>query len=440
MIIGNGRLITNDPAAPYFECGAVRFSDGVIDAVGSLEDIKAKYPEDDILDAKGRVIMPGMICAHTHIYSSYARGTGASRPTRNFLEILENLWWALDRSLTMVDNELSAYTTYIDSIRNGVTTLFDHHASPHAAKGSLFTLAEAAKDIGIRGSFSMEVSDRDGEAITDEEIQENIDFIKAMNTDEQDMIKGMFGMHASFTISDKTMEKCVTAMEGLDAGYHIHVGEGRADQYDAYKKYDCTVVERLNGWGILGPKTLAIHAVNVNGRELDILAETDTSVVHNPMSNMGNAVGATPVIGMLNRGIRLGIGTDAYTHDMLESIKVSKILQSHRLADPTVGFNEALKLLFEGNPAIAAKHFKRPLGILKPGAYADIITLDYHPFTPFGGDNWKGHLLFGGYGRMTNDVIINGKEIMRDREILTVDQEAIYARSTERAKEVWKNL
>ncbi|HZK29158.1 MAG TPA: putative aminohydrolase SsnA [Clostridia bacterium] len=440
MIIGNGRLVTNDPDHPYFENGAVRIVGDLVDEVGSFEKLKAQYPDDEVIDACGRVIMPGMINCHTHIYSSYARGMAASKPTRNFLEILENLWWALDRSLTQEDNELSAYTTYIDSIRNGVTTLFDHHASPHSATGSLFTLAEAAKKIGIRGSFSMELSDRDGEAITDREIKENVDFIKAMNTDEQDMIKGMFGMHASFTISDKSMEKTKAAMEGIDAGYHIHVGEGREDQYDSLEKYDMRVTERLLGWGLLGPKSIAVHAVNVNGRELDILAETDTSVVHNPMSNMGNAVGATPVVGMLKRGIRLGLGTDAYTHDMFESMKVSKILQSHRLSDPTVGFGEALKLQYEGNPAICAQHFKRPLGVLKPGAYADLITLDYYPFTPFSADNWKGHLLFGGYGRMTNDVLINGEVVMRNREILTVDEEEIFARTTARAAAIWPNI
>ncbi|NLA96147.1 MAG: putative aminohydrolase SsnA [Clostridiaceae bacterium] len=440
MIIGKGRLVTNDPDHPYFEDGALRIVGQLIDAVGNFDDLKKLYPDDEVLDAQGRVIMPGMINAHTHIYSSYARGMGVSKPTRNFPEILKNLWWALDRSLTMEDNELSAYTTYIDSIRNGVTTLFDHHASPHAVEGSLFTLAEAAKEIGIRSSFSMELSDRDGVKIADQEIKENVDFIRAMNTDEQDMVKGMFGMHASFTISDKTMEKVKKAMEGIEAGYHIHVGEGREDQYDSLKKYDMRVTERLLGWGLLGPKSIAVHAVNVNGRELDILAETDTTVVHNPMSNMGNAVGATPVLGMLRRGIRLGLGTDAYTHDMFESVKVSKILQSHRLSDPTVGFSQALQLQYEGNPAIAALHFKRPLGVLKEGAYADIITLDYFPFTPFGGDNWKGHLLFGGYGRMTNDVVINGKLVMRNREILTVDEEKIFARTKKRAAAIWPKL
>lgn len=440
MIIGNGYLLTNDAEHPYIKNGAVRIKGDSVDQIGETDALREKYPEDEFIDAEGRVIMPGMINSHTHIYSAYARGMSVSGPTTNFPEILENMWWALDRRLTMEDNTLSAYLTYIESIRNGVTTLFDHHASPHAAKGSLFALAEAAKNIGIRASFSLETSDRDGEAITDEEIEENVDFMKAVNTDDQDMIKGMFGMHASFTISDKTMEKIKKAMEGVNGGYHVHVAEGREDQYDSLKKYDCPVVDRLWGWGILGPDTLAIHAVNVNNRELDILKDTKTKVVHNPMSNMGNAIGAPRVVGMLKRGIPVGLGTDAYTHDMFESMKVAKILQSHRLSDPTHGFGEALTMQFDYNPVIASYFFKRPIGMLKPGAAADLITLDYVPYTPFGANNWKGHLLFGAFGRMTNDVIINGKIVMRNREILTIDEEAVYARTRERAAIVWDGI
>lgn len=440
MIIGNGKLITNDTENPFFENGAVRIVDQLVDAVGDFEELKRKYPEDDVLDVKGRVIMPGLINAHTHIYSSYARGMSVSKPTTNFLEILENQWWSLDRKLTLEDCKLNAHTLFIEGVRLGVTTVFDHHASPNAAEGSLFAIAEAANEIGVRGTYSLELTDREGVEFADKEIKENVDFIKAYNTDEQDMIKGLFGMHASFTISDDTLYKVKEAMAGIDAGYHIHVGEGIEDQLDALRKYGRRVTERLFNWDLLGPKTLAIHAVHTNHLELDIIKDTDTSVVHNPMSNMGNAIGTTPVVKMLEKGMRVGLGTDAYTHDMVESAKVAKILQSHHLSDPTVGFGQALELLFHGNPEISKHYFKHDIGVLKPNAYADVITLDYKTHTPMNGDNWGGHFLFGMYGRMTNDVIINGKMVMRDRELLTVDEDAIYARHTERAREIWKDM
>ena len=123
------------------------------------------------------------------------------------------------------------------------------------------------------------------------------------------------------------------------------------------------------------------------------------------------------------------MGTDAYTNDMFESMKVAKILQSHHLCDPTVGFMETKKMQFENNPKILSKYYQRKIGILTKDAYADVITIDYQPLTPMGKENWFGHLVFGVTGRMVNDTIINGKFVMKNKEILPVDVEEIMAKS-----------
>lgn len=440
MIIGNARVVTLDAEQPYVENGAVLIEENVIKAVGPTKELCASHPDEEFVDVKGRVLMPGMINAHTHIYSAFARGMAVSQPTRNFIEILENLWWRLDKLLTVEDARLSAYQTMIESIRNGVTTIFDHHASPNHIEGSLFALADVAKELGIRGDFCYEVSDRDGIAIAEEGIRENIAFIDAMNKGDQDMIHGHFGMHASFTIGNDTMEKIVKAMEGKDAGYHVHTAEGIEDEYDSLKKYGKRVVERFQDFGILGPKTMAIHCCNISNKEIGILRDTDTLMVHNPESNMGNAVGVTPVLEVLKQGIVLGLGTDAYTNDMFESLKVAKILQSHHHADPTVGFGEAVTMQFENNARLANRFFKKPLGILKEGAYADMIVLDYTPNTPFNENTFAGHAIFGMMGRMVRDTIINGKYVMKNRVILGVDEEMILEKTRERAPELWKHM
>jgi len=438
MIIGNGKVITNDSTDTFIENGAVRIGNNVIEEIGNYEDLKRAYPDEEIIDVKGKVIMPGMICAHSHIYSAYARGMSVSKPTAGFYQVLENLWWNLDRKLTLEDVKLNAQTTYIESIQNGVTTLIDHHSGPSSATGSLFTIAEAAKELGVRTSLCCEVSDRDGKDITQKEIQENIDFIKACQKDDNnDMIKGLFGLHASFTLSNETLYKVKEAMEGLYDGYHIHVAEGIEDQYDSLKKYGRRVVERLHDFGILGEHTVAVHGVHANQREIEILKETDTSVVHNPESNMNNAVGCPPVVSMLKQGLRVGLGTDAYTNDMFESMKVANILQRHHLCDTTVGFMETKKMQFENNPKILAKYFRKDLGVLKKGAYADIITVDYDPLTPMNKDNWFGHALFGMTGRLVNDTIINGKFVMKDRQVLTADVKSILSKSRKRAEQIW---
>jgi len=440
MIIGNGPVITNDPANPFVPNGAVVVHGDSIVALGPAAEIRAAHPGDDMVDVGGRVIMAGLINAHTHAYSAYARGMAVHQPTRNFTEILENLWWRLDRLLTMEDVELNAGTTFIESIRNGVTTVFDHHSSPNAVSGSLQTVADVASRVGIRTSLCYETSDRDGAAVLAAAIDENASFMKMVNTDEQDMVRGLFGLHASFTLSEASLDAACAAKEGIAGGFHVHVAEGPGDEADSQAKYGRRIVQRFNDHGMLGPETIAAHCVHANPDELDLLKDTDTTIVHNPHSNMGNAVGVASVVDMLHRGLRVGLGTDAYTADILASAQVAKILASDHLADATVGFGQALQMAFVNNPKICAKFFRKDLGILMAGAYADLITLDYRPSTPLSAESAGGHILFGMSGSQVNDTMVNGAWVMRDRDILTVDEAAIFARSTEHAPRIWAQM
>jgi len=440
MIITNGPVITNDPANPFVDNGAVVVQGDSIVAVGPAAEIRAAHPGEEMVDVAGRVIMAGLINAHTHAYSAYARGMAVHQPTRNFTEILENLWWRLDRLLTLEDVELNAATTFIESIRNGVTTVFDHHSSPNAVSGSLQTMADVAGRIGIRTSLCYETSDPDGAPVLAAAIEENASFMKRVNTDEQDMVKGLFGLHAAFTLSEESLDAACAAKEGVAGGFHVHVAEGAGDEADSEAKYGKRIVQRFDDHGMLGPETIAAHCVHANPDELDLLKDRDTTVVHNPHSNMGNAVGVASVVDMLARGLRVGLGTDAYTADILASAQVAKILQSDHLADPTVGFGQALQMAFINNPKICAKFFRKDLGVLKAGAYADLITLAYRPFTPLGAESVGGHILFGMSGSQVNDTMVNGAWVMRDRDIITVDEAAIFARSTERAPRIWAQM
>lgn len=441
MILTNGVVITNDSENNFYDHGAVVIENNVIKDVGEMRAIEEKYPNEEKIDVQGRVIMPGMICAHTHIYSTYARGMSVSKPTDNFYNVLGNLWWALDRELLLDDVKLNGQVMMMESIANGVTTIIDHHSGPHSVTGSLFALGEAAQEVGMRASLCYEVSDRDGAEIRDKEIQENIDWIKACQKDSKgDMLHGLFGLHASFTVSDETLNKCREAMEGVYDGYHVHVAEGIEDQWECLKKHNKRVVERFEDFGIWSENTLAIHNVHVNEREMDILKYYGVPCVFNPESNMNNAVGCPPILRMMDKGLLVGLGTDAYTNDMFESLKVANILLAHNSCDPTKGFGESLATLFANNKKIVSRYFQKPLGELKVGAYADLITLDYDPITPFNKDNWGGHALFGFTGRLVNDTMINGEFVMRDRQITRVDRAEIHAKSREAAKRIWPKL
>ena len=440
-LITNGKLITRDEGGRgYYERGAVAFEGSLITEVGEEAALRAKYPDAEIIDAKGGVIMPALINAHTHIYSALARGLSivGNNPT-NFYEVLDGTWWAIDRKLMMDGTRASADALYIDCIKQGVTTIFDHHASYGEIPGSLFTIAESAKRFGIRSCLCYEVSDRDGEEKCLQGIQENADFITHCQKENDPMLAAMFGGHALFTISDKTFERMVAANNGR-TGYHIHVSEGMNDVYDSLQNYGRRPVQRLQDHGILGEKTILGHCIHVNSAEMDIIRDTNTMVVNNPESNMGNAIGICPVLQLHKRGILLGMGTDAYTNDMLESLKVALCSQRSQNCLPNVAWGEVTDMLFRNNAKIGARHFPHQLGVLKAGAAADIIVMDYKPFTPFSDENIDGHMIFGMTGRQCQTTIANGKLLMLDRQLVGIDEEAENAHILEASKKLWGSL
>lgn len=436
LVIGNGRMITRDPENPFFENGAAAIEGNVIRKVGTTPDIMKEYPDAEYIDAKGGVIMPAFINAHEHIYSSFARGLSIKGyDPHGFLDILDGMWWTIDRNLTLEETRLSAMATYIDSIKNGVTTVFDHHAGFGHIRDSLFHIEEAAKKTGVRTCLCYEVSDRDGKDKAKEGVLENEAFIKHALADGSDMIAGMMGMHAQFTISDETMELAASHKpDGV--GYHIHVAEGIEDLHDCLKKYGKRIVDRLMDCNILGEKTLLGHCIYINPHEMELIKDTDTMVVHNPESNMGNACGCPPTMELVHRGILTGLGTDGYTHDITESYKVANVLHKHHLCDPNAAWGEVPKMLFEGNAKIAGRYFKKPLGILKEGAAADVIVTDYIPLTPMNGDNCNSHILFGMTGRSVVTTVCNGKLLMKDRVLTEIDEEKVMADCRQAAKQL----
>lgn len=443
--IANGRVVTRDPVNPYIEDGAVIVDGTKIVDLGTNADMQKAYPDTEFVDAHAGVIMPGLINVHTHIYSGLARGLAIKgcNPT-NFLENLEQQWWKIDRNLTIDETRASAQATILDSLRLGVTTLFDHHASYKEIPGSLFAIKDVCAELGMRACLCYETSDRDGEDKLNQAIQENAEFAKWAAEKNDDMIAAMFGGHALFTLSDKTLDRMVEANNGL-TGFHIHVCEGMDDVYDSAQNYGTTAVHRLLDHGLLGDKTMLGHCIHVTPADMDIIAHTNTMVENNPGSNMNNAVGCAPVLEFFKRGITVGMGTDAYTHDMLESLKTFIMIQRHNTCMPNVAWQEDFDMLFKNNRIIAEKYFStkangKPLGILAKGAAADIAIFDYKPFTPFGAQNIDGHILFGFEGKSCRTTMVNGKILYRDREFVAFDEDAINASIYEQSKKLWGTL
>ena len=436
LVIGNGKLFTRNDEMPFVENGAVAIEGTKIAAVGETEAIKKQYGDAEFIDAKGGVIMPAFINTHEHIYSAMARGLSIKGYNpKGFLDILDGQWWTIDRHLTLEQTKYSAVETLISCIRNGVTTVFDHHASFGQIGGSLFTIADVAKELGVRACLCYEISDRDGMDKARESVMENAEFIRYALKDDTDMIAGMMGMHAQFTISDATME-LAAANKPDEVGYHIHVAEGIEDLHDCLKKYGKRIVD----FNILGEKTLLGHCIYINPHEMDLIKDTNTMVVHNPESNMGNACGCPPTMELVHRGILTGLGTDGYTHDMIESYKVANVLHKHHLCDANAAWGEVPKMLFENNAAIANRYFKTPLGVLKEGAAGDVIVVDYNPPTQLDASNINGHILFGMTGRDVVTTVANGRVLMKDREIKVIDVEEAMAKCREESAKLWHSI
>ncbi|MHC5248426.1 putative aminohydrolase SsnA [Enterococcus sp. LJL90] len=441
LLIGNGRLVTRSQGTSFYENGCVAIDGKKIKKVGDTNQLKKEFPDAEFIDAKSGIIMPGFVNMHNHIYSSFARGMSINGyAPHNFMDILEGLWWRLDRTMNLADCYHSGKVAYLDSLKNGVTTVFDHHASYGDIAGSLHELSRAADEYGIRTCLCYEVSDRDGAEKMKAAIKENLDFIKASQKRSDDLQKAMFGMHAAFTLSDETLEYCV-ANTPADVGYHIHVAEDIADVKDSLQKYGKPIVNRLYDFGILGEKTMLGHCIHIGPHEMELIRDTNTMVVTNPESNMGNAVGCPPALRMFDEyQILMGLGTDGFTNDVTESFKFANLIHKHHLADPTAGGIQIPAMLFDNNPQMANRHFKTKLGVLEPEAAADVIVVDYQGPTPMTAANPNGHILFGVNGAMVRDTIIDGVVKMRNREVVGIDEEKVWHDAQAQANDLWHRI
>lgn len=437
MLITNAHLITwETPNRLLADC-AVRIEGGVIADIGASRDLEARFPDEERLDARGQLLMPGSICAHTHFYGAFARGLAIpGAPPRDFPEILRRLWWNLDKALDMDAVRLSALVCLVDAIKHGTTTLFDHHASPNAIDGSLDAIAAAVEAAGLRAVLCYEVTDRDGADKAQAGIEENLRFIGERA--RHPTVRGMFGLHASLSLSDDTLRRCSAAHEG---GFHIHAAEHEADEDDCLAKYGRRVIHRLDAFGMLRPATIAAHAVHIDDSERDLLAQRGVWVTHQPRSNMNNAVGAMRLDDFMANGLRdrLCLGNDGFSNAMWEEWKAAYLLQKVVHRDPRLANGADIAHMAAVNNARLAQTFfpERPIGQLIVGAAADMILVDYHPFTPLTEDNLPWHILFGFEPSMVTTTIVNGRVLMRERRLLTLDEASIAAEARALAPSVW---
>jgi putative selenium metabolism protein SsnA len=422
----DARLVQLDP--PMVEPGNLRVADGKIVAIGN--DATAS-PGDEVVDCAGAVLMPGLVNGHTHLYSALAAGMPAPpRPPRNFHEILQFIWWRLDRAHTLESVQMSGTIGALAAIRCGTTTLIDHHASPNCIDASLTALENGISAVGCRSVLCYEVTDRNRAGEGRQGLDENERHAKECKQRADGRFAAMVGAHASFTLDEETLVDCVELAHRLRIGIHIHVGEDPVDARIVRERFARGLIEHLGHAGLLDvPGTILAHGTHLSDAEIATVNQHEhLSLAHNPSSNMNNGVGYTPVAKFARPPL---LGTDGIGADMWREARVAEF-KSHDAALP-LPFSESLKMLSK-SARVASKCLGVKLGVLEPGAAADLVLTNYRAATPFTSDNVASHFLFAMGPEYVREVMVAGWWIMRKGHVVTCDEAAIRARSIEVAR------
>ncbi|MCX6054596.1 MAG: putative aminohydrolase SsnA [Chloroflexi bacterium] len=439
MIIINSVIVTWGIKNEILYNHAVLIKDSVIQEIGIQKELLQENPFEEVLDAKGQLLMPGLICAHTHFYSAFSRGMGihGSAPA-DFPEILEKLWWPLDQSLYRDDIKYSSLASIVDAIKHGTTTLFDHHASPNCITGSLDLIEEALNESGVRGVVCYEVTDRGGKKKAEEGIAENIRMIQKCEKNNNQLVHSTFGLHASLTVSEETLINCRNELPE-NMGIHIHVAEHSVDEYDSVNKVGLRVIDRLNKHHLLGKNTIIAHGVHMDMKEVSQLADSKTWVSHQPRSNMNNAVGMADVESMIRMGVKVCLGNDGFSNTMWDEWRTCYLVHKLWNLDPRrMSGSTVVEMAVYNNSDLATNYFNKRVGRIEAGAAADIILVDYLPITELSAGNLPWQILFGFRDSMVTTTIVNGKILMKDRKLLFLDEIEISKKATELSREVWK--
>ncbi len=440
MIIHNCQIISWKKPNIVLNNHAVRIIKDRISEIDKEKILLEKYPHDEKVDAKGQVLMPGLICAHTHFYGAFSRGLAIpGEPPSNFVQILEKLWWPLDQSLQEEGIRYSSLVCVIDAIRHGTTSVFDHHASPNCIDGSLDIIESAIRTTGIRASLCYEVTDRGGKEKTAAGIAENVRMIKKLERQPHgSMVTATFGLHASLTLSDETLEMCVNEIPEK-YGYHIHIAEDIIDQKDSVDKYGMRVVERLDKFGMTGIDSIFVHGVHINRREMEIIKNSMTWLTHQPRSNMNNAVGMSDVEEFIRAGLPVCMGNDGFSFAMWDEWRTCYLAHKSWNKDPRRMSASLITEIAAYNNALMASHFFNDrIGTIEAGAKADLILVDYQPFTEMTDGNLPWHIIFGFRDSMVTMTMVDGQVLMRDGQLINFDEKLIIARAKEVSKDVWK--
>jgi len=436
-LLTNGIVVTGGEQPEVVVDGAVAWSGDRIVGLGPAAEVSRDFPDAEPVDAAGGLIMPGLINLHHHLYSALARGLAPESPPSDFGQILDRLWWRLDRALTPETVRLSALLGAAESIRWGCTTLFDHHASPSCLRGSLGVVARALEEAGLSAVLCYEISDRNGRDEAVAGLVENLRFIERRRDDSR--IRGTIGLHASFTLTDATLDE-VAERRPPDCGCHVHLAEDGLDFQASELAFGAAPIDRFDSRGLLDERALLIHGVHLTSESRSVIASRGSVLVHCPESNANNAVGRLDAERAAAEGCLVGLGTDGMSSAMLRALRFAFLMQRAGREDPRSGFAVHPRLL-HNNAVAARRFFDEPLlGELAIGAPADICVIDCPPPTPIGSRNLFGHLVYGAAEAPVRHTVARGEFLLEDFRHTTLDPQAIAEIARTEAPALWERF
>lgn len=438
LLIKNGLVITMDKNCRIIPGGFVAIEDGKIKSIGK----KGRSPKaDEIIDAKGKIVMPGLICSHTHLYGMLLRGAPLKiQPPTDFSQILQRIWWPMDEAMGKDDAYASALISCVEFLKTGTTLFADTFSGPNSIQGVLDKIAAAVEQTGIRGIISFEATERRSRAEGARGLKENERFIRKLKKKKTSRVMGMICVHASFTVSDELLVYARQLATKYRVPMTIHTSEGLVDVYHNYARFGMRTVERLKEAGFLGPDVVLAHCVNVLDEELEIIQKSGAKVAHNPMSNMLNAVGVAPVLKMMKLGIQIGLGNDGYIFDGFENIRAAYLLHKVATKDPrAISPREVLEMATIKGAELYGLHDM--VGSVEIGKLADIIIINpaLAP-TPVRHDTVLGHLVNTIDGDDVETVIVGGRVVMKDRKLQFVDEAQAVSVARRAAEKLWQSM
>ena len=437
MLLTNATAVQFEPSFVK-ESVDILIEGSTIKLVGA--NLQTQYPDAQVIDMKGKLVMPGVVCSHNHFYSGLSRGVMADiKPSPDFISILKNLWWRLDRVLDEEAIYYSGLICSLEAIKSGCSSVIDHHASPNYIAGSLKTLRSGFIKAGLRGMTCYETTDRNGGLKEmSAGVEENIAFAQLIDAaklkgDEPYLVEAHIGAHAPFTVTNDGLSMLAEAVKATGRGLHIHVAEDKYDVTHSHHHYDQDIVARLDKYGLINNKTLLAHGLFLSDRDIEILNARGGFLAHNARSNMNNNVGYNDKLSKFDNVV---LGTDGIGADMFEELKFAFF--KHRDSGGPLWPDSFLRHLWNGNQ-ILANNFGAQFGRLEAGYKADLTILDYTSPTPLVADNFPGHLAFGINAGNVDSVMVEGRFVYQDRAF-PFDVAPIYAEARKVAQRIWTNM